>query len=374
MTNRVPFAAVTLALTVTLAIAGYALAGRSNGCHGNSCYSRTTSEVCSRESLAACPASYFVGPLGDNNLIPAAPGAFLIDLYGGYGTTYEQWQTGVLQRETDMGRPFDGLGFHYDGGGTWDGVYGMNPPVGAEQWIHDHGSFPVISWTPNYTLTQMNAGAADAIWAKAAAYFASLGFPVMLRAFVEFDGTPTYAGCGAPLISAWQRMVNVFEADGASKVGFFWSPTEGQNRACISSSYPGDAYVDWVGSDWYNSCLTDGTGWCTPLHPGWASFDELFNYTALGSTSTSQHDAWGPHKPFVVGETGTWYDTPKGQWFRDIPAAAEQMQWLRGIEFYDSDVSAVEGARNNFRVDCPTSDQTVYDGWLAMAADPLFNS
>ena len=107
-------------------------------------------------------------------------------------------------------------------------------------------------------------------------------------------------------------MVNIFKANGATNVGLWWTLFEGPNdagRNCQNISYPGDAYVDWVGSDIYNVCLVGRTDqWCTPLHPGWAQFEELFNYTALGSTYQDQHTKWGPRKPFVVGETATWYD------------------------------------------------------------------
>ena len=108
---------------------------------------------------------------------------------------------------------------------------------------------------------------------------------------MAWSGNGNVNSCGAPFIAAWQRMVNVFKANGASNVGFDWNPEEGVTRSCISSSYPGDAYVDWVGSDWYNVCLVGNTSqWCTPLHSGWAQFGELFNYTALGSTIVSQHN------------------------------------------------------------------------------------
>jgi hypothetical protein len=349
---------------------------------------------CSTSSLGSCPASYFVGPLGANNLIPAKPGAFLIDLYGGQGTTWAQVQAGVLQRQQDMGRKFDGVGQHYDGSGTWGGVFGMDDPAGysprPEQWIHDNGSFPLISWTPNYTITQMNNGAADAIWAKAANYWKTYPFRIMLRTFSEFDGpfliyaAVPWSGngyvdsCGAPFIAAWQRMVNIFKANGATNVGFFWNPEEGVTRSCIKISYPGDTYVDWVGSDWYNTCLVVDSNYCTPTHPGWAQFWELFDYNRNGGVCCTQHDQWGPHKPFVIGETGSWYDPTypsyKGDWFRKIPADAQQMEYLRGIDFYDSDPSSVENALNNFRVDYPTSNPDVYAGFKQMAADPWFNT
>ena len=357
--------------------------------------SQTQAPQCSRSSMSSCPASYFTGPLGNNNLIPAKPGAFLIDEYGGIGTSWAQAQAGLLQREQDMGRKFDGIGIHYGGSESWGGVFGMTDPTTfsprAEQWIHDNGSFPLITWTPDYTITQINNGAADAIFAKAANYWKTYNFPIMLRIFDEFDNpSAVYAAvpdsangnvntCGAPFIAAWQRMVNIFKANGASNVGFWWTPEEGVTRTCVNASYPGDAYVDWVGSDWYNSCLVGNTSqWCTPLHSGWASFNEVFNYTALGSSLNDQHNLWGPHKPFVIGETGTWYDsnnpTYKGAWYANIPAAAQSMLYLRGIEFFDEDVSAAEGALNNFRVDYPTSDSSVYAGFKQMAANAWFNT
>jgi Glycosyl hydrolase family 26 len=359
--------------------------------------SQTTAPECSRSSLASCPASYFSGPLGSNNLIPNKPGAFLIDAYGGIGTSWAQFQTGVLQREADMGRAFDGIGIHYDGGGTWGGVFGMVDPAyfspRREQWAHDHGSFPAVTWTPNYTISQMNNGAADAIWAKAANYFKTYNFPIMLRPFHEFDlpyvpwaavpsaGNGNVNSCGAPFNAAWQRMVNIFKANGATNVGFWWTPFEGANRNCVNMSYPGDAYVDWVGSDIYNVCLVGRTDqWCTPLHSGWAQFEELFNYTALGSLLKDTHTTWGPRKPYVVGETATWYDANypsyKGTWFRNIPAGAKKMKYLRGITFFDQDVSAnaADGPLGNYRVDNPTSNPDVYAGFKQMAADPWFNT
>jgi hypothetical protein len=347
------------------------------------------STVCSLSTIANCPSSYFTGPLGNNNLLPSKPGAFLIDQYGGIGTTWAQYQAGVLKREQDMGRKFDGLQVHYDGSGTYGGTFGLNDPtvLHSEQWIHDNGSFPIASWTPNYTITQMNNGAADAVWTKAANYFKTYPFTIMLRTFTEFDlagqvyaAVPDSANgnvnsCGTPFISAWKRMVNIFRQNGATNVGFWWNPEEGVTRSCVNVSYPGDAYVDWVGSDWYNTCLV-GSGWCTPYHAGWAQFWELFNYE--GFSFGNQHDLWGPSKPVVIGETGSWYESNypsyKGDWFRNIPAAAKNMQYLRGISFYDEDVTAAEGSLANYRVDFPTTNPDVYAGFKQMAADPWFNA
>jgi hypothetical protein len=344
--------------------------------------SSSSSSVCSAGSLAACPASYFTGPLGSRNLLPAKPGAFLIDEYGGYGTSWDQTKAGILQRQQDMGRGFDGIHVHYGGDGSYLGIanciasdrVSARPP----DWIHGLGAFPVVTWMPNRTIADVNAGLVDPCFRAVADHFKSFGFPVMLRIWNEFDlSFVTWHACGQSFIDAWRRVVGIFRQQGATNVGFWWTPEEGVDRTCVNNSYPGDAYVDWVGSDSYNTCYVgEGGCWSTPYHSGWAAFAELFNYQGL--SFKSQHDLWGPRKPFVVGETNTVYDpnnpNRKGDWYGAIPAAAQSMPYLRGISFYDQDVSAVEGPRNNYRVDYPTSNPNVYSGFKKMAAHPWFNT
>ena len=93
--------------------------------------------------------------------------------------------------------------------------------------------------------------------------------------------------------------MNRFKTRGADNVGFWWCPNEGVRRDTIIKSYPGDAYVDWVGSDWYNWQYVGDGGWSTPLHPGWAEFGELFDYKTDGNGNPlpSQHDTWDPGSP-----------------------------------------------------------------------------
>jgi hypothetical protein len=289
-----------------------------------------------------------------------------------------------------------------------------------ENWIHDHGSFPMVSWSPNYTITQMNAGSADAIWAKAANYLKTYPFTIILRAFPEFNlDCYTYAAvpcslngnvnsCGTPFINAWHRMVNVFQTNGASNVGFMFNMDEGNNRGCVNSSYPGDAYVDWVGADNYNTCsVGDGSCSSTPLYTGFAQLADLFFYSGSGGLSTgdtsciggagvcrtwSQYDIFSSgtatrntivqtnglpaelptKKPFIIGETETVYRsqslTPKGDWFRNFVAPAQTLTYLRGISFFDAIVAV------SYRVDYDTSNVDIYNGYKTLAAAPWFNT
>src|ERR1051325_8954409 len=99
------------------------------------------------------PASYFTGPLGASNILPASStGALLILWAGDDGLTPAAWKARVQQRETDCGRHFDGIGIHYGGGGTFQGnascAY-INPTDALESYANSRGSIPCLSWSPD---------------------------------------------------------------------------------------------------------------------------------------------------------------------------------------------------------------------------------
>jgi hypothetical protein len=322
--------------------------------------------------------------------VPQKQGAFLIDYPGGVGQTWEMAKAAVQRRELDMGRKFDGIEFQYWGGGTYQGqsncIDTSEINEQREQWIQAHGAMPIISWSPYRSIAEINSGAVDACIAAAAAHFKQDGFPVMIRLWWEFDNTAGFpwsvgqtSNIGAPFIAAWRRVVGIFRQQGATNVGFWWTPLEGSpDRAGINSSYPGDAYVDWVGSDVYNTCLVGETScWSSPLHSGWATFADAAAYTVSGGSN--QYDLWSQRKPFVYGEVGVAYDpaakTLKGDWFRAIPGTFKtKLPLAVGLSFFDQDVSALEGARSNWLVDYPTSTPDVYAGFKQMAADPWLNT
>lgn len=325
------------------------------------------------------PASYFTGPLGKRNPVPRRKGVFLgswLSLSGG-AITWPQFKRHVHQREADMGRKYDFL-MIADFENVW-----------REQrltWINKHGSIPVVAnWTLNHSFTvpQIAAGNADAVIDRYADFWGSKNFVIMVRLMHEFDDPWAWGhsavGQEQTWIDAWRRIVDRFKARGADNVGFWWCPNEGVRRDTIAKSYPGDGYVDWVGSSSYNWQYVGEDAWATPLHPGWGEFGELFDYSTDGNGAPlqSQHDTWGPRKPFVVGETGTVYDpnhpTKKPAWYRKIVPAAKRMEYLTGVAFFDADASAVDGPKADFRVDHPRSVPKTYDGFKAMARHPYFN-
>jgi len=51
-------------------------------------------------------------------------------------------------------------------------------------------------------------------------------------------------------IQAWQHIVNVVRNAGGNQISWVWCPGDvGDSVSTLQSVYPGDNYVDWVGTD-----------------------------------------------------------------------------------------------------------------------------
>ncbi len=92
-----------------------------------------------------------------------------------------------------------------------------------------------------------------------AAFIELTGKTTLLRIGYEFDGSwnGPYANQQA-YISAWRHIVERIRAKGVSNVQFVWqgsaSPIDDvidQGHEDIAAWYPGDEYVDWVGTSWF---------------------------------------------------------------------------------------------------------------------------
>jgi hypothetical protein len=381
-------------------------------------WAATTATV-SSGTEGSWPRTYFTGPLGSNEVLPATHGHTLLSLWPGIvGSTASQQRSLMQLRITDMRRSPDLIGFQCDsrcsaGSGTFDTAlgarsriivrnYGVRPPHTltlraratssthlSENWIHSKGAVPFVTWRPDGSYAQIAAGSADSEIDAAANRFKTFGHRIMVRMFNEFNNQPWNT---TDFINAWRHVVNVFRSDGATNVGFVWCPSEqaGGTRTQVNASYPGDQYVDWVSSDGYN--WDENTAFNAGV-PGWAEFRRIFHYKLTGHPSMEQQ--WGREKPFFVSETGSKYDTagvPSGHtvdpnrkknWFINIDAAAAHMPHLVGVQFFDQDVHARESG-NNWRVDsaCDSAgnnctngatDANTYSGFLRMADSPQFS-
>ena len=157
-------------------------------------------------------------------------------------------------------------------------------------WIRRRGAVPMITWLPcrdgslgaeqpEFSLRRINSGAFDDYLRHWAAGAAAWGHPLLLRFAPEMNGSwnPWSAGVNGnsarEFVRAWRHVHTVFEAAGASNVEWVWSPNVVmRNSPALSSLYPGDRYVDWVGIDGYN--------WGTSQPwSRWQSFGGVFGRT-----------------------------------------------------------------------------------------------
>jgi hypothetical protein len=330
------------------------------------------------DEVAGCehvlPASYFAGPTGNRNVVPLR-GAFVGLWRSGNGTlTEQQARDDLLSREAYFGRKVDIWALHY--GAPKGSCYGAAPfSTGAETWNWGRGVYTLESWSPGYTISQVNSGVADACFHDVAKRFKAFGHPVWFRLWHEFNGNwyvwsydPSNAQA---FIDAWRRVVGIFKSEGATNAMFTWCPGEGHYKPNTTpTGYPGDAYVDWVCSDGYNFNKSDA--WCT-THPGWCEFWEIFHH---GGVEPSVEQDFRGRKPYLVAETGSVEDPlapgRKGQWMLSMrDRIKSDFPNLRALVYFDVDMSAYTAAHVNWRLDTSTSS---YNGFRSLAQDAYFNT
>ncbi len=191
--------------------------------------------------------------------------------------------------------------------------------------IHDLGSIPVVTWEPwlatfesrlhphlplrddrdRNGLASVARGDYDFYireWAGDAAQF---GEPLLLRFAHEMNDPYRYPwgpqhNEPEDFVAAWRHVVEMFRSEGATNVVWVWSPHTAYGG--YEAYWPGDDYVDWVGT----GALNYGT---VAYWSEWWSFHEIFgqHYDALA----------GFGKPIMLAEFGSlavggdraaWYD------------------------------------------------------------------
>jgi IPT/TIG domain/Glycosyl hydrolase family 26 len=109
-----------------------------------------------------------------------------------------------------------------------------------------------------YGLTQEAAGAFNSDWTKIAQAMVANGFGTsIVRPGWEFNGNwfPWAAGgCASAYVGAYQQIVTSMRAVSGANFAFEWNPTLGdQGVGNLSNFYPGNAYVNYIGSDVYDT-------------------------------------------------------------------------------------------------------------------------
>lgn len=211
---------------------------------------------------------------------------------------------------------------------------------------------PQAAWIPSGVgiVAAINAGTHDAYIDGEAATVVAYNKKVQIRLMYEMnlnilDYGPSSCS-DAQYISAYQRIVTRFRNAGATKVEWVWTP----NIWILSAGgipspvtrYPGDAYVDWIGTDGYMNKLNGVVYTFEQLH--YPEFQVL--------------SAMAPSKRYMIGETGqgqTDARVNRVQWYKDLQGTLNsKMRVVKQFGFFNRDKTAA--GEGDYTIDTSGTD------------------
>jgi hypothetical protein len=176
-------------------------------------------------------------------------------------------------------------------------------------------------------------------------------------------GDPDLADGPEKYRDIYRRVVNIFKAEGASNVTFFFHVVSGNKPDLpwntMSAYYPGDEFVDWIGVSVYSAQFRGDF---------WEDFSESMDvaYPELAALSAD--------KPLAILELGIIEDENrsfrKADWIIDAFASLKEGRYPRvhGVSYWHESAWAVDG-NNNMRIDSSQESLAAYRDEIA---DPLF--
>ncbi len=158
---------------------------------------------------------------------------------------------------------------YLDGSGSWGT---MTSAGGLHAW---HGSgyrvvlgVPMIPKGAGGSLAAGASGAYNSNFVTLAQNLVAAGVPnAILRVGWEFNGTwypwsVANATDAQNFAAYFRNIVNAMRSVPGQQFAFMWNPNgSGPTSYSPDQAYPGDAYVDYVGTDVYDNC------WCSPQTP-----------------------------------------------------------------------------------------------------------
>lgn len=186
--------------------------------------------------------------------------------------------------------------------------------------IMNDGAMPVIQLNPYHiSLASIADGRYDGYLKRFATAIWQLGQRVVVSFAAEANGTWYAWGChhtaATVYVAAWRRVHDVV-ARYDKRVIWMWDSNATFPAACaLTSRWPGDDYVDWVGVDGYLR------------NPG-DTFDRI-----LAPTITELRTFSG--KPVLIAETGVPDVAEAVPWLKSIFANAAGIPFVIGIVYFD---------------------------------------
>jgi hypothetical protein len=221
--------------------------------------------------------------------------------------------------DTDIGRGLAIVSFYE----AWD----TPPPVADMSRVAADGALPMVSVHCGATDAAVAAGADDRMLRLFATIYKDYGGPVLFRWFWEMNlskienhaqclGGGTAATQDAEYAAAFRHVWTIFHEVGATNVAFVWAPSAARTAPDAAPFYPGNAYVDWIGSDLYD-------------RPGYGTWSSMY---------APFYDEWSrTGKPLVLTETGAVGPAAQASWLANINSTAPSMfPDLHGIVYVDA--------------------------------------
>ena len=177
---------------------------------------------------------------------------------------------------------------------------------------------PNLAWQPgnnnqdDVTTKDIASGKYDDYIRQYAQDVKSYGAPLFIRLICgEFNGN-WWKWCSPKanpdltikdFVDSWRRVVDIFREEGVTNVAWVWTPADfppsepgGWGRdPNWQAYYPGDEYVDWVGSDTYDYAKV---GWFEPIYQFGVEHNKPFFLAEFGmrwqgtNLTTNQHINW----------------------------------------------------------------------------------
>jgi Glycosyl hydrolase family 26 len=288
-------------------------------------------------------------------------------LWGAYVSSGagQDWTSPFTDVERSVGRRFDIVKRYHDWSNAGeDGQF----PDSAEQTLGARGArILFFAWTSGIYSTGSHVmwrdiarGVYDdSVIVPEARRILSWRLPVFLDFDHEMEGQDRRKdGSPAEYIAAYQHIHDVFDSQGVTNVIWVWTSTGWlANVDRIAASYPGDAYVDWIGYDPYNFYTCNGSAWKTPTQTVEPFYDWLIH---------SGHR----NKPFMLAEYGSVTkdgdSNALGMWYGAMAGTLANFPNLKAVVQFDSATSSA----CDFRV---TTSASALAGFARSALSPYVN-
>jgi hypothetical protein len=222
--------------------------------------------------------------------------------------------------------------------------------------VHGLDRLPLITWqSTNKPLSEISAGRYDAYlrtWAKGVR---EVGGEVYIRLFPEMNGNWTqWHGNPTQLVSAWQHVVKLFRAEGATNARWVWTPNvtdephTDDNR--MELYYPGSSYVDVLGLDGYNW----GT---TRPYTAWKSFETIFQTPYDRITALGNQPVW------LAEIASTEQGGDKAQWVNEMLSSAAFPR-IEAVVWFN------ENKETDWRIESSPNSLTAFRTWFDSKEQP----